>query len=171
MHVDAGDAGYSKSLKSRHVNMIAIGGAIGTGLFLGAGGRLAEAGPVAGHRLRRLRRLRLPRRARPRRARPVPARPPAPSSRTPGSSSGEKGAYTAGWMYFLNWATTGIADITAVATYTHYWGMFTDVPQWVIALIALAVVLTVNLISVKIFGETGVLVRASSRSARSSSSC
>ena len=66
---------------------------------------------------------------------------------------GEKGAYTAGWMYFLNWATTGIADITAVATYAHYWGMFTSDPQWVIALIALAVVLTVNLISVKFFGE------------------
>ncbi|MGW9430170.1 amino acid permease, partial [Streptomyces decoyicus] len=44
-HVDAGDAGYQKSLTSRHVNMIAIGGAIGTGLFLGAGGRLAGAGP------------------------------------------------------------------------------------------------------------------------------
>ncbi|CAM5628016.1 Amino acid permease OS=Streptomyces alboniger OX=132473 GN=CP975_31095 PE=3 SV=1 [Streptomyces alboniger] len=28
---------------------------------------------------------------------------------------GEKGAYTAGWMYFLNWSTTGIADITAIA--------------------------------------------------------
>jgi L-asparagine permease len=42
-HVDAGDAGCSKSLKSRHVDMIAIGGAIGTGLFLGAGGRLADA--------------------------------------------------------------------------------------------------------------------------------
>src|SRR6185437_17081820 len=42
---DAGDAGYSKGLKGRHVNMIAIGGAIGTGLFLGAGGRLAQAGP------------------------------------------------------------------------------------------------------------------------------
>ena len=34
---------------------------------------------------------------------------------------GEKGAYTAGWMYFLNWSTTGIADITAVALYAHYW--------------------------------------------------
>ncbi|MGO4752849.1 L-asparagine permease, partial [Streptomyces sp. 2MCAF27] len=44
-HIDAGDAGYSKSLKARHVNMIAIGGAIGTGLFLGAGGRLNNAGP------------------------------------------------------------------------------------------------------------------------------
>ncbi|CAM5598187.1 Putrescine transporter PotE [Streptomyces violarus] len=65
---------------------------------------------------------------------------------------GEKGAYTAGWMYFLNWATTGIADITAVATYTHD-RECSDIPQWVIALIALAVVLTVNLISVKIFGE------------------
>ncbi|WP_411112371.1 amino acid permease [Streptomyces sp. 029-5] len=151
-HIDAGDAGYSKSLKSRHINMIAIGGAIGTGLFLGAGGRLADAGPslavayavcgvFAFLVVRALGELVLHR----------------PSSGAFVSYAreflGEKGAFVAGWMYFLNWATTGIADITAVATYTHYWGMFTDVPQWVIALIALAVVLTVNLISVKIFGE------------------
>ncbi|MFC0602643.1 amino acid permease [Streptomyces palmae] len=151
-HIDAGDAGYSKSLKSRHVNMIAIGGAIGTGLFLGAGGRLADAGPslfiayavcgvFAFLVVRALGELVLYR----------------PSSGAFVSYAreflGEKGAYTAGWMYFLNWATTGIADITAVATYTHYWGMFSDIPQWVIALIALSVVLAVNLISVRIFGE------------------
>ncbi|MEU9113772.1 amino acid permease [Streptomyces sp. NPDC048483] len=151
-HVDAGDAGYQKSLTSRHINMIAIGGAIGTGLFLGAGGRLADAGPslavayavcgiFAFLVVRALGELVLHR----------------PSSGAFVSYAreflGEKGAYVAGWMYFLNWATTGIADITAVATYTHYWGMFSNVPQWVIALIALAVVLTVNLISVKIFGE------------------
>ncbi|MCX5588365.1 amino acid permease [Streptomyces erythrochromogenes] len=151
-HVDAGDTGYSKTLKPRHVNMIAIGGAIGTGLFLGAGGRLADAGPslfiayavcgiFAFLVVRALGELVLYR----------------PSSGAFVSYArefmGEKGAYTAGWMYFLNWATTGIADITAVATYTHYWHLFSDVPQWVIALIALAVVLTVNLISVRIFGE------------------
>ena len=38
---DKGDAGYDKALKNRHLQMIAIGGSIGTGLFLGAGGRLA----------------------------------------------------------------------------------------------------------------------------------
>lgn len=151
-HVDAGDVGYSKSLKPRHVSMIAIGGAIGTGLFLGAGGRLASAGPslavayaVCGIFsflvVRALGELVLHR----------------PSSGAFVSYArefmGEKGAYVAGWMYVLNWTTTGIADITAVATYTHFWKMFTTVPQWLIALVALAVVLAVNLISVKIFGE------------------
>ncbi|WP_020116569.1 amino acid permease [Streptomyces canus] len=149
---DAGDAGYSKDLKARHVNMIAIGGAIGTGLFLGAGGRLHTAGPAlalaylvcgifAFFVVRALGELVLYR----------------PSSGSFVSYAreflGEKGAYVAGWMYFLNWSTTGIADITAIALYTHYWSLFTDIPQWTLALIALAVVLAVNLISVKIFGE------------------
>src|ERR1700747_2029520 len=39
------DTGYHKGLKNRQIQMIALGGAIGTGLFLGAGGRLASAGP------------------------------------------------------------------------------------------------------------------------------
>ncbi|MEJ8639989.1 amino acid permease [Streptomyces sp. MS2.AVA.5] len=149
---DAGDAGYSKDLKARHVNMIAIGGAIGTGLFLGAGGRLHNAGPALAIAylvcgifaflvVRALGELVLYR----------------PSSGSFVSYAreflGEKGAYVAGWMYFLNWSTTGIADITAIALYTHYWSLFTDIPQWVLALVALAVVLAVNLISVKIFGE------------------
>ncbi|WP_431981080.1 amino acid permease [Streptomyces qinglanensis] len=149
---DAGDTGYSKDLKARHINMIAIGGAIGTGLFLGAGGRLASAGPAlalayavcglfAFFVVKALGELVLHR----------------PSSGSFVSYAreflGEKGAYVAGWMYFLNWSTTGIADITAIALYTHYWSFFTDTPQWVLALIALAVVLALNMISVKIFGE------------------
>ncbi|MFW5415593.1 amino acid permease [Nocardiopsis sp. CNT-189] len=151
-HADAGDAGYSKALSARHINMIAIGGAIGTGLFLGAGGRLHDAGPslalayavcgvFAFFVVRALGELILHR----------------PSSGSFVSYSrefmGEKGAYVGGWLYFLNWATTGIADITAIAMYTHYWSLFSPLPQWVLALAALAIVLAVNLISVKIFGE------------------
>lgn len=150
--MDAGDAGYSKDLKSRHINMIAIGGAIGTGLFLGAGGRMAGAGPslaiayavcgvFAFFVVRALGELVLYR----------------PSSGAFVSYArefmGEKGAFAAGWLYFLNWSTTAIADITAAATYAHFWAMFSSIPQWVLALIALAVVLTANLISVKYFGE------------------
>ncbi|MFF8883558.1 amino acid permease [Streptomyces flaveolus] len=151
-YVDASDTGYHKDLKSRHVNMIAIGGAIGTGLFLGAGGRLHSAGPslflayavcgvFAFLVVRALGELVLYR----------------PSSGAFVSYArefmGEKGAFTAGWLYFLNWSTTAIADITAVATYAHFWSAFSDIPQWVLALAALAIVLAANLISVKYFGE------------------
>jgi L-asparagine permease len=66
---------------------------------------------------------------------------------------GEKAAYVAGWMYFFNWACTSIVDVTAIALYMHYWGAFKAVPQWTIVLIALVIVLTVNMISVKLFGE------------------
>ncbi|WP_330255852.1 amino acid permease [Nocardia sp. NBC_00565] len=146
------DEGYHKGLQPRQLQMIAIGGAIGTGLFLGAGGRLASAGPglfliyaVCGFFvfliLRALGELVLHR----------------PSSGSFVSYAreflGEKAAFVAGWMYFLNWAMTAIVDVTAIATYMHYWGAFRAIPQWTIALIALAIVLGTNLISVKLFGE------------------
>lgn len=148
----AEDAGYSKGLRKRQVQMIAVGGAIGTGLFLGAGGRLNVAGPflvilyaIAGFFaflvVRALGELVMHR----------------PSSGSFVSYSrefiGEKGAFAAGWLYFLVWATGGIADITAVAIYTGYWSALSSIPQWVVAAVALAVVLSINLISVKYFGE------------------
>jgi len=146
------DQGYHKGLKPRQLQMIAIGGAIGTGLFLGAGGRLHNAGPslalvygICGifvfFILRALGELVLHR----------------PSSGSFVSYAreflGEKAAFVAGWMYFLNWAMTSIVDSTAIATYFHFWSVFKDIPQWLIALIALAIVLGVNLISVSVFGE------------------
>ena len=148
----AEDAGYHHTLKPRQLQMIAIGGAIGTGLFLGAGGRLHNAGPglflvylVCGGFvfliLRALGELVLHR----------------PSSGSFVSYAreflGEKAAYVAGWMYFLNWAMTSIVDSTAIATYFHYWSAFGAIPQWLIALIALAIVMGMNLISVTLFGE------------------
>ncbi|MGW0036849.1 amino acid permease [Gordonia sp. NPDC003376] len=146
------DEGYHKSLKPRQIQMIAIGGAIGTGLFMGAGSRLHDAGPglfityaVCGlfvfFILRALGELVLHR----------------PSSGSFVSYAreffGEKTAFVTGWLYFFNWAATAIVDVTAVALYVHYWGMFEVIPQWLIALIALALVMAMNIISVKLFGE------------------
>ncbi|WP_432571150.1 amino acid permease [Kineococcus sp. SYSU DK005] len=146
------EGGLHKGLKNRQLQMIAIGGAIGTGLFLGAGGRLVSAGPglflvygVCGFFvfliLRALGELVLHR----------------PSSGSFVSYArefyGEKAAFVAGWMYWFNWAMTAIVDITAIATYVHYWDTFSAAPQWLLALIALVVVLGLNLVSVRIFGE------------------
>src|ERR1700761_1116805 len=146
------DEGYHKSLKNRQIQMIALGGAIGTGLFLGAGGRLASAGPglfivygICGLFvflvLRSVGGLVLHR--------------PASGSFVSYAREffGEKVAFVAGWMYFLNWAMASIVDSTAIANYFHYWTAFQSVPQWTLALIALAAVVSVNLISVKAFGE------------------
>ncbi|GAB4099654.1 amino acid permease [Sinomonas halotolerans] len=152
----AEDAGYHKGLKGRQIQMIAIGGAIGTGLFLGAGGRLAVAGPslvfayaICGvfvfFILRALGELVLHR----------------PSSGSFVSYAreffGEKAAFASGWFYWVNWAMTTIVDITAAALYMDFFGRYVPwigaVPQWAWALIALVVVLALNLVSVKVFGE------------------
>jgi len=150
--LNAQDTGYKKTMGRRQIQMIAIGGSIGTGLFLGAGARLQMAGPalalvylVCGifsfFILRALGELVLHR----------------PSSGSFVSYAreflGEKAAYVAGWMYFLNWAMTGIVDITAVALYMHFWGTFDGVPQWVFALGALTIVTLMNMIGVKWFAE------------------
>ncbi len=149
---DAADTGYAKELKPRHIQMIAIGGSIGTGLFLGAGGRLSQGGAgltiayavcgvFAFLMVRALGELAIRR----------------PSSGAFVSYAreflGEKGAYIAGWLFFLDWSTTVMADITAVAVYFHYWHALRVVPQWVLALGALALVFVMNLMSVKLFGE------------------
>ena len=150
--VDAADEGYHKGLKNRHIQMIALGGSIGTGLFLGTGGRLALGGPALAFSyaicglfafvmVRAMGELSMHR----------------PSSGAFVSYArefmGEKGAYVTGWLFFIDWATTVMADITAVALYLHFWTFFQPVPQWVLATIALVIVFSINMVSVKLFGE------------------
>ncbi|WP_130347027.1 amino acid permease [Herbihabitans rhizosphaerae] len=130
--------------------MIAIGGAIGVGLFLGAGGRLHAMGPslllvyavcgLAGWMVMRAI------------AELVLYKPVAGSfveySR---EFIGPWAGFAAGWMYWFNWAATCVVEITAAAIYVGRWAP--DMPQWLTALICLVVLLAVNLLSVKLFGE------------------
>lgn len=154
--VQSEDRGLHKGLKNRQIQMIAIGGAIGTGLFMGAGGRLAAAGPslaivyaLCGFFvfliLRALGEL-------------VVYRPTSGSFVSYAREFfGEKTAFAVGWMYWLAWAMAAIADVTAAALYANFFKRYipaiADIPQWVFALVALVLILTLNLLSVKVFGE------------------
>jgi AAT family amino acid transporter len=147
---DASAEGYERGLGSRQVQMIAIGGAIGVGLFLGAGKNIEKAGTslilmyaLAGviifFIMRALGELLL--------YRPVSGSFAEYAREFLGPFFG----YATGWTYWLMWAVTGMTELTAAAIYINYW--FPDIPQWTSALAFLVVLFGVNLISVKIFGE------------------
>lgn len=147
---DAPEEGYERGPGSRQVQMIAIGGAIGVGLFLNAGTNIAKAGPslilmyaVAGviifFIMRALGELLL--------YRPVSGSFAEYSREFLGPFFG----FFTGWTYWLLWVVTGMAELTAAAIYINYW--FPSVPQWVTALIFLVILFVANLISVKLFGE------------------
>ncbi|MEK3909230.1 amino acid permease [Oceanobacillus sp. FSL W7-1309] len=139
-----------RGLKNRHVQLIAIGGAIGTGLFLGAGKSIHLAGPsilfaylITGAVLflimRALGELLL-------------------SNLSYHSFVdfvrdylGEMTAFLTGWTYWFCWISIAMADLTAVGLYTQYW--FPTIPQWMPGLIALVILLCMNLATVKLFGE------------------
>jgi AAT family amino acid transporter len=147
---DAAEEGYERGLGSRQVQMIAIGGAIGVGLFMGAGANIAKAGPsiilmyaLAGvvifFIMRALGELLL--------YRPVSGSFAEYAREFLGPFYG----YATGWTYWLMWVVTGMAELTAAAIYIHFW--FPAIPQWFSSLVFLVVLFGVNLISVKIFGE------------------
>lgn len=142
--------GYKRGLGTRQIQMIAIGGTIGTGLFLGAGTAISQAGPsliiwyaVAGIVLffvmRALGEL-------------LTHRPVSGSfAEHAREFLGPFWGYATAWTYWIMWVTTGMAEITAAGTYVKYW--FPGVAQWQTALVSLVVLSAINLISVKAFGE------------------
>jgi amino acid transporter, AAT family len=140
----------TRGLKDRHIQLIAIGGAIGVGLFLGSARAISKAGPglmlsyavgglVIFFIMRALGELLL-------------HRPVAGSFATYAEEYVSPWAgFATGWSYWFMWIVTGMAEITAVGAYFHYW--FPDLPQWIPALIALFVLYGVNLVAVGLFGE------------------
>lgn len=140
----------SRGLKNRHVQLLAIGGAIGTGLFLGSGRSIHLAGPsilfaymitglICFFIMRALGELLL-------------------SNLNYHSFVdfvydylGEELAFITGWTYWFCWISLAMADVTAAGLYIQYW--FPNIAQWVPSLIILVVLLIMNLTAVKLFGE------------------
>jgi len=138
-----------RGLKSRHIQMIAIGGAIGVGLFLGSATAIQKAGPalllsyaVAGVAIffimRALGELML-------------YRPVSGSFATYADEFiGKWAGFATGWTYWSMWIVTAMAELTAVGIYMNFWF---HIPQWLPALVALVVLYMLNLIAVRLFGE------------------
>lgn len=140
----------SRGLKNRHVQLLAIGGAIGTGLFLGSGRSIHLAGPsilfaymitgvICFLIMRALGELLL-------------------SNLNYHSFVdfvydylGSTAAFITGWTYWFCWISLAMADLTASGLYMQYW--FPNMPQWLPSLIALGILLVMNLTAVKLFGE------------------
>ena len=147
---DTPEPELQRSLSNRHIQLIAIGGAIGTGLFMGSGKTISLAGPsiifvymIIGFMLffvmRAMGELLL--------------------SNLKYKSFidfsadllGPMAGYFTGWTYWFCWIVTGIADVIAISGYTHFW--FPDIPLWLPAIGCVALLLSLNLITVKMFGE------------------
>ncbi len=139
-----------RGLKNRHVQLISIGGAIGTGLFLGSGKSIQLAGPsilfaylitgcICFFIMRALGELLL--------------------SNTNNHSFldfiaeylGKKAAFVTGWTYWFCWIAIAMADLTAMGMYVRYWAP--GVPQWLPEIIALVLLLGLNMVAVSLFGE------------------
>lgn len=141
----------NRSLKNRHIQMIALGGCIGTGLFYGTAESIPLAGPglILGYLLggfviymiiRMLGEM-------------------ATEEPVSGAFSyfankycGEYAGFLAGWNYWLLYILVSMAELSAIGVYIAKW--YPDFPIWATILSTIVIVTSINLASVKFFGET-----------------
>lgn len=144
------DSHLSRNLRDRHIQLIALGGTIGVGLFLGSAKAIRHAGPglllayaVGGIAIflimRALGELLI--------YRPVAGSFAVYADEFCGPFAG----FATGWSYWFMWVVTAMAELTAIGIYVRYW--FPNVPQWLPALVALVVLYGANQLAVRVFGE------------------
>ncbi|WEV41927.1 amino acid permease [Bifidobacterium sp. ESL0682] len=147
-----GGNGVVRKLKTRHISMIALGGCIGTGLFMTSGGTIAQAGPGGGlvayaamgvmiyFLMTSLGELAT--------NMPVSGSFAVYSTKYVDPALG----FAMGWDYWLNWAIAGATDISTAALLMQYW--FPKSPGWVWSLTMLVIIFCLNAFVVSAFGET-----------------
>ncbi|WP_192456441.1 bifunctional threonine/serine APC transporter ThrP [Musicola keenii] len=139
-----------RGLEARHIELIALGGTIGVGLFMGAASALKWAGPsvllayiVAGifvfFIMRSMGEMLF--------LEPVTGSFAVYAHNYLSPFFG----YLTAWSYWFMWMAVGISEITAIGVYVQYW--FPDLPQWIPAIAAVVMVAVANLAAVRLYGE------------------
>lgn len=139
-----------RGLKPRHVEMIALGGTIGVGLFMGSASTIQTAGlsvllcyALAGLVMFFIMRIM---------GEMLYLEPVTGSFATYGHKYiCPFAGYLTAWCYWFLWVTVGLSEVTAVGIYVHFW--FPDVPQWISALGGMLIVTLANMAAVKYYGE------------------
>ncbi|MGV3244172.1 amino acid permease [Staphylococcus sp. 11261D007BR] len=146
--------GVQRHLKDRHISMIAIGGAIGTGLFMTSGGAVHDAGPLGallgytiigvmvfflmtslGEMATYL---------------PVSGSFSTYATRFVDPSLG----FALGWNYWFNWVITVAADVTIAAQVIQYWEPLQFLPAWAWSCLFMLIIFGLNALSVQVYGES-----------------
>ncbi|MFA6074480.1 MAG: amino acid permease [Negativicutes bacterium] len=146
------DEVLKRTMKSRHLTMIAIGGTIGSGLFMGSGAVINQAGPLGsvlaffiGGIVMFLALLSLGEMAV---AMPISGSFQAYATRFISPCAG----FFTGWLYYLNWGTAGAMSLIAASMIMTNW--FPMMPEWTWCILFGALLAFLNIMSAKTFGET-----------------
>lgn len=139
-----------RGLKNRHLQMIALGTAVGTGLFYGSTATIAMAGPAVSLSyliggivifliVRMLGEMSV--------EEPVSGSFSHYAAKYWGAFPG----FLAGWNYWFLYILVSMAELSAVSIYLSYW--FPDLPKWVGVLACLIIITVINLVTVSAYGE------------------
>ena len=140
-----------RGLKNRHLQMMALGSAIGTGLFYGSASTIALTGPsvmlaylIGGIVIYFIMRM----------LGEMAVDEPVSGSFSYYASKywGDFPGFVSGWNYWYCYIMVSMAELTAVGIYVNYW--LPDMPQWVSALVCLVIITALNRFNVKAYGET-----------------
>jgi histidine transporter len=146
----AADTFLNRGLNVRHIRFIALGSAIGTGLFYGSASAIQKAGPgvllaymIGGAAVFMVMRA----------LGEMAVRHPVSGSFGQYASRylGPRAGFVTGWTYVFEMAIVAIADVTAFSIYMGFW--FPDVERWIWVLAIIFFLAALNLLNVKVFGE------------------
>ncbi len=139
-----------RGLQNRHIQLIALGGAIGTGLFLGIGPAIQMAGPAVllGYGIAGIIAFLIMRQL----GEMVVEEPVSGSfSHFAWKYWGPFAGFLSGWNYWVMFVLVGMAELTAAGIYMQYW--LPDVPTWIWAAAFFIIINAANLVNVRLYGE------------------